>query len=232
VSWELTEVASITGEMTGGWITQDRRRFWTWDKATDLGFHVGVNGIVNLQSSCFVTEDASSPSGTYQRRSAQNLCYPINRPRTGQTLGIFDTITARDVGYLTVTHWVYTNASLAPGAGTSPTGSTAPAGTGSPTAAQNVAQGEYSTAGLFSRFPNYESRIPGGNSALDGRSPSPNVYYTAPATTFFAAAPAEYFPQPAEALTTWCSSDILGIRATLNGVPFRTPIYFCRTQSN
>jgi hypothetical protein len=217
VDWELTEVASVNGEMTGGWISQDYRRFWTWDKASTYGFQAGVNGLPNLQSSCFVMENAVSPTGTYQRRSAQTLCFPINRPRDGQNYN--GTTDARDVAWLGVTHVFGTGG--------------APAGTGSPTPAQNVVAGEYSTAGLFSRFPQYESRIPGGQTALDGRSPSPIIYHIAPAASFFAAAPAEYFPQPAAAFTTWCpsTSDILGIRATLNGLPFREPVYLCRTRA-
>jgi hypothetical protein len=94
-----------------------------------------------------------------------------------------------------------------------------------------VFAGQYSTAALFARFPQYESRIPGALTALDGRSPSPIIYHIAPAATFLASAPAEYFPAPAAAFTTWCTSDILGIRATLNGLPFREPVYLCRTRA-
>jgi hypothetical protein len=216
VDWELTEVASATGEMTGGWMSQDRLRFWTWDKASTYGFQVGVNGLPNLQSSCFVMENAVSPTGTYQRRSAQTLCFPINRPRDGQNYN--GTTDARDAAWLGVTHVV-----AAAGA--------APAGAGSPTPLQAVVAGEYSTAGLFSRFPQYESRIPGGQTALDGRSPSPIIYHIGPAASFFSAAPAEYFPQPSAAFTTWCTTEILGIRATLNGLPFRNPVYLCRTRA-
>src|SRR5690606_8357944 len=51
----------------------------------------------------------------------------------------------------------------------------------------------------------------------------------APAAEFFAAAPVDYFPPPAEQdWHTWCDSEILGIRSTLNGVPIHKPVYFCR----
>jgi hypothetical protein len=216
VDWQLTEVSSVTGEMTGGWISQDYRRFWVWDKASTYGFHVGVNGLPNLQSSCFVMENAVSPTGTYQRRSAQTQCFPINRPREGQSYG--GTTDARDTAWVGVTHLFSTTAS-------------AGAGAGAPTAAQNVFTGQYSTGALFARFPQYESRIPGAQTALDGRSPSPIYYHIAPAGSFFMSAPAEYFPQPAVALDTWCDSDILGIRQTLNNVPFREPVYLCRTRA-
>jgi len=217
VSWELTEVSSINGQMTGGWMSQDHRRFWVWDKASTYGFHVGVNGLPNLESSCFVMENDESPTGTYQRRSAQTMCFPINRPRDGQN-SYGGTTDARDAAWVGVTHLFSTTAS-------------AGAGAGAPTPAQNVFAGQYATGSLFSRFPQYESRIPGAQSALDGRSPSPIYYYIAPAATFSSTAPAEYFPEPAVAFTTWCDSDIVGIRATQNGIPFREPVYLCRTRA-
>jgi hypothetical protein len=225
VDWELTEVPQANGEMTGGWVSQDYRRFWVWDKATDYGFAVGVNGLVNLQSSCFVTENAVAPSGTYQRRSGQTLCYPINRPAENQVPafgGILDTLLARDNAWMGVTH-LFATTGAAPGAaaGLLPIASNG-----------NVVNGQYSTAELTNRFPNYESRIPGGFSVLDGRSPSPIIYHVGTSAGFFTGAPAQYFPQPATPFTTWCpDSDILGIRSTLNGLPFREPVYLCRTRA-
>ncbi len=78
-------------------------------------------------------------------------------------------------------------------------------------------------------LPEFMSRLPGGRQAADGRSPSPIYFHIAPAAEFFAAAPVDYFPPPAEQdWHTWCDSEILGIRSTLNGVPIHKPVYFCR----
>jgi hypothetical protein len=74
-------------------------------------------------------------------------------------------------------------------------------------------------------LPNYMARIPGGSQAVDGRSPSPIVYHIAAPADFNSTAPAQYFP-PGD--TSWCHTEILGIRATLNAVPLHKPVYFCR----
>ncbi|MEO8314013.1 MAG: hypothetical protein ABI645_04370 [Pseudomonadota bacterium] len=220
VDWELTEVRSLNGEMTGGWITQDHRRIWVWDKASTFGNHVGVNGLTNIESACFVVENPSGNSGNFQRRSGQTGCYPINRPRLLPTPQTYTSIgmEAQDVGYLLTTH----NSSTTAGAPGAPTGAFA---TG------NVSSGTYSTANLAARFPNYEARIPGGQSALDGRYVSPVYYFVAPAATFSTLAPALYFPAPAAPFSSWCTTEILGLRATVNDVPFREVVYFCRTRA-
>jgi hypothetical protein len=74
-------------------------------------------------------------------------------------------------------------------------------------------------------LPTYMARIPGGAQAVDGRSPSPIYFHIAPAAQFYAEAPAQYFPTES---TSWCTTEILGIRATLNAVPIHKPVYFCR----
>jgi hypothetical protein len=74
-------------------------------------------------------------------------------------------------------------------------------------------------------LPQYMARLPGGSQAADGRSPSPMYFHIAPPADFYDAAPAQYFPT---APTDWCTTEILGIRATLNGVPIHKPVYFCR----
>jgi hypothetical protein len=74
-------------------------------------------------------------------------------------------------------------------------------------------------------LPNYMARIPGGAQAVDGRSPSPIYFHIAPPDHFYDEAPSEYFPTQD---TSWCHTEILGIRATLNAVPLHKPVYFCR----
>jgi hypothetical protein len=90
-----------------------------------------------------------------------------------------------------------------------------------PTSATSAAGGAIDIGTL----PPYMARIPGGAQAVDGRSPSPIYFHIAPAAQFYSAAPAEYFPTES---TTWCTTEILGIRSTLNAVPIHKPVYFCR----
>jgi hypothetical protein len=93
-------------------------------------------------------------------------------------------------------------------------------------------------------LPGFVGRIPGGQSAADGRSPSPVLYMIAPAATFAAEVAtttfddineeaAEYFDDLDEVgpFTDWCQTEVLGIRASLNGEPINYPVYFCRTRA-
>jgi len=81
-------------------------------------------------------------------------------------------------------------------------------------------------------LPGYVGRIPGSANVQDGRSPSPMQYHIAPAATFLTAANPDYFPPASLPSTSWCAADLLGIRATLNGVPIDQPRYFCRIRAN
>jgi hypothetical protein len=74
-------------------------------------------------------------------------------------------------------------------------------------------------------LPEYMARMPGASQAADGRSPSPMYFHIAPPAQFYDEAPAQYFPP---APTDWCTTEILGIRATLNDTPIHKPVYFCR----
>ncbi|MEO6080163.1 MAG: hypothetical protein ABIQ86_10340 [Steroidobacteraceae bacterium] len=222
VDWELTEVPSIDNELTGGFISQDHRRFFTWDKTTTYGNHIGVNGLTNLAIACFVTEDFEAPTGTWQRRDARTFCTPINRPRLlpeAQTITL--AVEAQDDAWLLLTH-AFTPTAAMPASG----GGTATA---------NVAPGFMQTAALNNRFPNFEYRLPGANSVLDGRYPSPVYYYIAPAASFSSrvatTALAAHFPAPASPFITWCTGDILGLRPTQNSIPFRLPVYLCRQRA-
>lgn len=74
-------------------------------------------------------------------------------------------------------------------------------------------------------------RIPGGNpiATADSRPPSPNHFLIAPAASY--PIDGTLFTAPPEPFTTWCSTEILGIRPTQNGVPVEQPIYMCRTRA-
>lgn len=87
--------------------------------------------------------------------------------------------------------------------------------------------------------PGFVGRMPGTETAFDGRSPSPIYYAIGTAATFATVADPAFFPstttQPTTqtALTTMCgTADVLGVRASLNGNAINTPVYFCREKVN
>ncbi len=75
----------------------------------------------------------------------------------------------------------------------------------------------------------FVGRIPGGNpiATTDTRPPSPNFYQIGPPGSF--PFDGSLFTEPSEPFTTWCDTEILGIRPTLNGEPADYPFYFCRS---
>src|SRR5690606_34294627 len=54
VNLPMSEPASHAGSMTGAWATADHRRVWVYDFGSTFGFHMGVNGMGNLQDACYV----------------------------------------------------------------------------------------------------------------------------------------------------------------------------------
>jgi hypothetical protein len=181
LDWVLTEPQSVTGQMTGTWVTADSRRSWVFDRDTYYGTHVGVNGAVNMQDVCFSLEDLSASTGRYIRRGTNTGCLAFSRPADGQTY---------TVGF---------------------------------------AEAADLQSPVVAATPGFVGRIPGSANVTDGRSPSPMEFHIAPAATFFASAWPDAFP---EVSTSWCNSDMLGIRATLHGVLIDRPVYFCRTRVN
>ena len=96
-------------------------------------------------------------------------------------------------------------------------------------------------------LPGFIGRVPGGQTASDGRSPSPTMFLIAPASTYATAVAGTHFTEIAEPasryfddlddvgfveFTEWCQTEILGIRATLNSLPINSPVYFCRTRAD
>lgn len=85
---------------------------------------------------------------------------------------------------------------------------------------------------LQARLPGWMGYLPGtelggGSSA---RSPSPVHFHIAPAATFTSSANASVFTPGSLTSTSWCTTEIIGIRGTLNGLldPSLKPLYFCR----
>jgi hypothetical protein len=87
--------------------------------------------------------------------------------------------------------------------------------------------------------PGFVGRMPGTETAFDGRSPSPIYYAIGTAATFATVADPVYFgstteqPTSSTALTALCgTADVLGVRASLNGNPINRPVYMCREKAN
>jgi hypothetical protein len=79
-------------------------------------------------------------------------------------------------------------------------------------------------------LPGFVGRLPGAVAVVNAtRSPSPAYYTVAPPGNFFTVAPTTYFQA---APTSWCTTELLGIRATTNGNPIDQPVYFCRYRAN
>ncbi|MEJ0098558.1 MAG: hypothetical protein WDO12_01920 [Pseudomonadota bacterium] len=220
LDWVLTEPASIDHEMTGTWISQDHRRFWTWDFADNYGYHVGVEGgAASINDSCFTMEDLHASSGIYTRRIPSVIfgssnCSPFSRISTAMftagTYGLGSTTVPPGVESIDFNTGTWISPAIA-------------------------------STGLVPLFtnslPGFIGRFPGGQASLDGRSPSPNYFAIATPATFFNTADPTYFPQhfptatsPATSLS-WCTTEILGVRATSNGIPINSPVYFCRTRA-
>lgn len=80
-----------------------------------------------------------------------------------------------------------------------------------------------------SAIPGFIGRWPGGQSAADGRSPSPIRFKIAPAVSF--QSDPVYFTEPDVPHASWCSTEILAVRATLHDNPIDYPLYLCRTRA-
>lgn len=232
LDWELTEPQSLAGEMTGTWVSRDNRRFWVWDYLTYYGTHVGVaGGAPSMNDACFTVSEVEAPFGAYTRRGTSTGCYPYNRPARGSAylFGFAESVDFHLTDTTLSTNTFTGVASLASATGASVGGS------------RLVPQ--FGTTAL-TVLPGFVGRIPGGNTAADGRAPSPVLYKIAPAgsfatdvaTTFYAdigQAAAVYFDDLDEVgpFTDWCQTEVLGIRASLNGSPINKPVYFCRTRA-
>jgi len=230
LDWVLTEPQSINSEMTGTWASRDNRRIWVWDYLNYYGTHVGVTGgAPSMNDACFTVSDVQAPFGVYTRRGTSTGCFAYNRPARGDPY-LFGFNEGADFHLTDVT--VSSNtfvgvANLASATGT--------------TVANSRLVPQFGTTAL-AVLPGFVGRMPGGQSAADGRSPSPVVYLIAPAATFAAAVAnttyadlgqpaAAYFDVNAAGPFTWCPTEILAVRSTLNSVAINYPVYFCRTRA-
>lgn len=58
--WTMTEPKQIPGEITGAWVTPDHLRSFIYDKDYTYAFHMGVNGMGNMQNTCLLATDDST----------------------------------------------------------------------------------------------------------------------------------------------------------------------------
>ncbi|HWL63558.1 MAG TPA: hypothetical protein VNQ32_12215 [Steroidobacteraceae bacterium] len=213
VSWVLEEPPQVQNQMTGAWTTQDSRRLWVWDYRTYYGTSVAMmGGSPSMNDACFTMENLHASSGTYTRRGTGTGCFPFarpgNDPQTGQP------------GISTFSFATFTF-TITPRNGPLPAYSVTGAESVDLTIAPSI------TSPIIPQLPGYTGRHPGGEPAPSTESPSPVYFQIAPAASFFTEANATYFPPVS---TDWCTTEILGLRATANGFPINYPLYFCRTQ--
>jgi hypothetical protein len=230
LDWVLTEPQSINGEMTGTWVARDSRRFWVWDYLNYYGTHVGVvGGAPSMNDACFTVADVAASYGVYTRRGTSTGCFAYNRPARTTVGYLFGFLEGADFHLTDATVSVNTFWGVAPLA----------TAAGANIAGSRLSP-QFGTTAL-AVLPGFVGRMPGGQSAADGRSPSPVVYLIAPAATFAAAVAnttfadlgqpaAAYFDVNAAGPFTWCPTEILAVRSTLNSVAINYPVYFCRSR--
>ena len=68
--WTMTEPRSIAGEITGTWVTADHLRSFVYDKDLTFAFHIGVNGMGNMQDVCMIISDDSTQSAGIMSKHA------------------------------------------------------------------------------------------------------------------------------------------------------------------
>jgi hypothetical protein len=76
--WSMTEPESKPGELTGTWISADHRRMFAYNDNETYGIHIGVNGLPNLQDTCYIVDDFSTQAGgKFARHSGSSgFCSP------------------------------------------------------------------------------------------------------------------------------------------------------------
>jgi hypothetical protein len=225
LDWELTEPHSLDNEMTGAWVTRDSRRMWVFDADSTYGTHIGVNGAPTMQNACFTVENYHASDSTYNRRGAITQCLAFNRPALNppQTNYTASGAEAAD--------WPGTGAGQGGGSpylqslpgwiGRIPGGTTAFDGRSTSPARFVVANSSEFFSSLATGVPEKvasnklffpPTEDVNGNGVLDsGEDANFNGVLDV------------------ESLA-WCTTQVLGVRGTLNGVAIDKPVYFCRNQ--
>src|SRR5690606_4224149 len=68
--WTMTEPESIPGELTGTWVSPDHRRMFSYHGSQTFAFHIGVNGMGNMQDVCMLpTDDSTQVQGVMTKHA-------------------------------------------------------------------------------------------------------------------------------------------------------------------
>jgi hypothetical protein len=82
---------------------------------------------------------------------------------------------------------------------------------------------------------NFVGRMP-GSEGTTGASPSAIYYHIGTPASFFTTADTLYFPTTDQAGQvidlSWCTTEVFGVRTSLNDIPLDAPVYFCRHGAN
>jgi hypothetical protein len=148
--WTMTEPRQALGELTGTWATADHLRSWIYDDDYTYAFHMGVNGMGNMQDACLLALDGSTQSAGYLTKHSGSASATVNGTTVFTcTPGLLNVgaslVSARN---LDLPHYALKNSGGA-----------------------NPSQGIGPTTPRI--VPGFHGRFPGMNSALDLRPNSP-----------------------------------------------------------
>lgn len=148
--WTMTEPSQIPGEVTGAWVTADHLRSFIYDKDYTYAFHMGVNGMGNMQNTCLLaTDDSTQAAGWLTKHAGSATATTANGTIFTCTPGLLNVGTANvSSRNLDAPHYAAKNSG----------GGNPPLGIGPTT--PRIA-------------PGFHGRFPGTNSQLDNRPNSP-----------------------------------------------------------
>jgi hypothetical protein len=149
-NWTMTEPKQIAGELTGAWVTADHLRSFIYDKDYTYAFHMGVNGMGNMQNTCLLaTDDSTQVAGWLTKHAGSATATTAEGTIFTCTPGLINVgtpnVSSRN---LDAPHYAVKN-----------------------TGGANPAQGIGPTTPRI--VPGFHGRFPGMNSQLDNRPNSP-----------------------------------------------------------
>jgi hypothetical protein len=157
--WTMTEPKQIPGELTGAWATPDHLRSFIYDKDYTYAFHMGVNGMGNMQNTCLlITDDSTQVAGLLTKHAGSATASTAEGNIFTCTPGLLNVgtpnVSSRN---LDAPHYAPKNS----GGG-------------------NPSQGIGPTTPRI--VPGFHGRFPGMNSQLDNRPNSPVQFQVVPAS--------------------------------------------------
>jgi len=157
--WTMTEPKQVPGELTGAWVTPDHLRSFIYDRDYTYAFHMGVNGMGNMQNTCLlITDDSTQVSGLLTKHAGSATATTANGTIFTCTPGLLNVGTA----------------------GVSSRNLDAPHYAPKNTGGGNPSQGIGPTTPRI--VPGFHGRFPGMGAQLDNRPNSPVQFQVAPGT--------------------------------------------------